>query len=455
MDQRTLQQRVDELHDPAKLPGVVVAVKHGDDVVEAASGVLDVESKRPVTTDAVFHLASVTKVYTATLVMTLVDEGLVDLDSPVRTYLPSFAVPDEAAAVGMTTRHLLTHTSGIDGDKFDSFGRGDDALERYVASCDSIGQVHALGATWSYCNSGLNIAGRIVEAVTGQTWDEALRERVLAPIGAARSGTLPEYVVWWPFAIPHIEGPDGNPTPLRTWQGDRASGPCGGVLASAGDVLRFAALHDSGGVGPDGTRVLAEATVADMARSHFALPADGTGTANHSGLGWSLTELPGGRWMVGHGGDLVGTHAVFERVPDERFAVVVLANGDGIGDVAEPLLDELLGELGIRRPDKPRLPDVVPDVDVAARAGVFRTVAVELTVEPAADHLAGTIRIRDQRIAEMFPESQRVQRFQLYPVSADHWLARMPGTAELTPAVFSESDGRRYLHMGGRAFVGA
>ncbi|HVF20494.1 MAG TPA: serine hydrolase domain-containing protein [Mycobacteriales bacterium] len=454
MDVTTLQGRLDELREKSGVPGAVVAVQHDGTVTEAASGVLDVETQRPVTTDTVFHLASVTKVYTATLVMTLVDEGLLDLDLPVTTYLPDFVVPDADAAARLTTRHLLTHTSGLDGDKFDSFGRGDDALERYVASCSTIGQVHTLGATWSYCNSGLNIAGRVVEALTGKSWDDALRERVLDPIGATRSGTLPEDVLWWPFATPHVEGSDGRPTPMRTWQGDRASGPCGGVVSSARDVLRFAAMHDDGGLVDGTTRVLSETAVAEMARPHFTLP-DGTGEATHAGLGWSITALPDGKALVGHGGDLVGTHAVFERVPADRFAVVVLANGDGIDQIAEPLLDELLAEIGVARPEKPRIPEARPDVDIAARAGVFRTVAVELTLEPAADHLAGTIRIRDTRMAEMFPESQRVQRFTLHPVTEDRWLAQLPGAKDLTPGVFSESAGRRYLHLGGRAFVGA
>ncbi|HVE99055.1 MAG TPA: serine hydrolase domain-containing protein, partial [Mycobacteriales bacterium] len=155
MDQQALQARLDALRADSGVPGATAAVMRGDEVVEAASGVLDVETGRPVTTDTLFHLASVTKVYTATLVMTLVDEGRIDLDVPITTYLPTFSVPDPDAAKSLTMRHLLTHTSGIDGDKFDSFGRGDDALEQYVESCSTIGQVHPVGATWSYCNSGL------------------------------------------------------------------------------------------------------------------------------------------------------------------------------------------------------------------------------------------------------------------------------------------------------------
>ncbi|HVE98323.1 MAG TPA: serine hydrolase domain-containing protein, partial [Mycobacteriales bacterium] len=343
------------------------------------------------------------------------------------------------------------HTSGIDGDKFDSFGRGDDALEQYVESCSTIGQVHPVGATWSYCNSGLNVAGRVVEVLTGKGWDESLRERVLDPIGATRTVSLPEDVVWWPFAVPHTDE-DGKAVPLRRWQGDRASAPCGGLVATAGDVLRFGAMHDHDGLGTGGVRVLSEDAVTQMAVPHVTLP-EGTGEDTHHGLGWAMTKLPDDRWLVGHGGDLVGTHARFVRVPAEKLAVVVLANGNKIDRIADPLLDEVLGSVGVTRPAKPTPPETTPDVDVAAKAGSFQTVAVRIELEPAGDHLEGTIRIRDAKIAEMFPESQRQSTLTLHPVTEDRWLAKMAESDDWTPAVFSESNGRRYMHMGGRAFI--
>ena len=84
----------------------------------------------------------------------------------------------------VTLRHLLTHTSGIDGDVFTDTGRGDDCLERYVAELSGVVQNHPLGATWSYCNSGYILVGRIVEHLTGTTWDQALRERLDRPAGS-------------------------------------------------------------------------------------------------------------------------------------------------------------------------------------------------------------------------------------------------------------------------------
>ena len=111
--------------------------------------------------------------------------------------LPELRLSDPEVTRQVTVRHLLTHTSGIDGDVFTDTGRGDDCLERYVALLADVAQNHPLGATWSYCNSGYSLLGRIIEKVTGGTWDAALRERLFTPLGlaahrhAARGGPAP------------------------------------------------------------------------------------------------------------------------------------------------------------------------------------------------------------------------------------------------------------------------
>src|SRR5690606_2967682 len=104
--------------------------------------VLNTATGVPVGADAVFQVGSITKVWTTVLLMQLVEEGELDLDAPVRTVLPDLTLADEKVAVELTTRHLLTHTSGIDGDLFTDTGRGDDAVEKYVASLASAALLH-------------------------------------------------------------------------------------------------------------------------------------------------------------------------------------------------------------------------------------------------------------------------------------------------------------------------
>ena len=128
-----LEKKLSELIDAHGVPGAQLCVLDGDQLTEVAAGVLSLRTGCPSRTDALFLPGSIGKLYTATLVMMLVDEGKLDLDTPIRHYLPDFEVHDAHARDTVTPRHLLTHTSGFDGDHFTDTGRGDDALARYVA----------------------------------------------------------------------------------------------------------------------------------------------------------------------------------------------------------------------------------------------------------------------------------------------------------------------------------
>ena len=149
-----------------------------DEVVIATHGYLHVPTQTPVTEGTVFQYGSISKVWTATVIQQLVDAGITTLDTPVIEILPDFELADAEAARTVTLRHLLAHTSGIDGDVFTDTGRGDDNLEKYVALLKEQTQNHPIGATWSYCNAGFSLLGRVIEVLTGTTWDAAMRERL-------------------------------------------------------------------------------------------------------------------------------------------------------------------------------------------------------------------------------------------------------------------------------------
>ncbi|HZC71968.1 MAG TPA: serine hydrolase domain-containing protein [Jatrophihabitans sp.] len=269
-------------------PGAALAIAAEGEVREFAAGIANIDTGVEMTPDTLFPIASITKVFTATLVMQLVDEGRVDLDRPVRDYLPDFRVADEAATRTVTIRQLLTHTSGIDGDKEDAFGRGDDALARYVADCATLGQTHPPGATFSYCNSGFNILGHLVAVLRNQTWDDAIGERVFEPLGMQHSGTLPEHVIWRRLAAGHQRGDDGRPELLPVWEAERAHGPAGGVVSSARQLLDFAAAFMSSG----NAGLLSAASMRAMTSPQVTLP-NPHDDETHQGLGWALARYPG------------------------------------------------------------------------------------------------------------------------------------------------------------------
>ena len=250
-----LEKKLSELIDAHGVPGAQLCVLDGDRLTEVAAGVLSQGTGFPSRTDALFLPGSIGKVYTATLVMMLVGEGKLDLDAPIRRYLPDFEVHDAHARDTVTARHLLSHTSGFDGDHFTDTGRGDDALARYVADCADLPQIVDPGRIWSYSNSGYAILGRIVEVLSGVTFEQALRERLITPLALGSTVSFADEAIVHPVAVGHVPDPE-DPSRLvvsPAWGLHRAFGPMGSaVVASAGDVMRFVGLHLSGGSPPTG-----------------------------------------------------------------------------------------------------------------------------------------------------------------------------------------------------------
>lgn len=142
----------------------MLGIDNDGEVVEFACGVLNVNTGVEATPDSLFQIGSITKAFTATLVMQLVDENRVDLDAPASQYIPGLRFGHDT-----TVRRLLTHTSGVDGDFVDDFGRNDDAIEKYVDACADLEQIVAPGHLYSYCNAGFVVLGRLVEAPRSAT----------------------------------------------------------------------------------------------------------------------------------------------------------------------------------------------------------------------------------------------------------------------------------------------
>src|SRR5512143_854964 len=168
------------------VPGVAVGILLGGKIHTFGYGVTSVENPLLVTGDTLFQIGSITKTFTGTAVMRLVESGRLELDAPLRKYLPGLRLADEHEAAAVTMQHLLTHTSGWVGDYFEDFGTGTDALARYVASMAALPQLTPPGAFWSYNNANFWVAGRVIEVVTGQPWESAIRQLVIEPLGMSR-----------------------------------------------------------------------------------------------------------------------------------------------------------------------------------------------------------------------------------------------------------------------------
>lgn len=447
LDSPALQERLDDLREEHGVPGASLAVFDDGRVSAAASGALNLDTGVQATTDALFQIGSITKVWTATVVMQLVDEGLVDLDAPVRTYLPGFAVADEGVSESVTVRHLLTHSSGIDGDHFADTGRGDDVLERYVASCTSLRQVSPLGATMSYCNTGFVILGRVIEVVTGSVWDTAMRSRLVEPLELTHTVTLPEDVLRFRAAIGHIQPPGQELRTAPAWGLPRSAGPAGGICSTATEVVGFARIHLGGG-----SEMLSAESARVMRSPQVDVPSGGIGPyAAHWGLGWGLHEWSG-RQVLAHDGGTIGQYAFLRVVPEAGVAASLLTNGgDAIG-LFRALGGGVLREVaGVEMPGEVTPPDEPLSFDPTPYLGRYEREGASFEVV-ARDGRMVAIQTVVGLGSELTPEPVELPLL-LHDAGDDIFLTQHPAAPGVwLPARFvTLPDGSGCLHIGGRA----
>ncbi|MCG5220161.1 serine hydrolase domain-containing protein [Streptosporangium sp. KLBMP 9127] len=446
------QARLDELRAACHVPGATLAVLVDGNIHELASGLLHRGTGVEATTDSVFLAGSIAKVYTATLIMQLADSGRLDLDAPVVDVLPEFATPDAEATKTITTRQLLSHTGGVTNDFTYDSGRGDDCLAKYVEAARDVALDCPPGTAPSYGSLGYVVLGRIIEVLTGQTWDQALKDRLVAPLGLRQTMTLPEEALRFRAAMSHLGEPGQDPDPAPEWDlMPRSAGPYGRVIVSAGDLARFAKMHLDGGAAPDGTRILTSDAVAAMQRHVVDVPDKWTVSADGWGLGWTLYDWDGIAGF-GHDGAAIGQYGYLRVVPEAGVAVVLLTNGGGARRLYADLFRELLAELaGVRMPDAFGPPAQPPTVDMTPLVGTYKREGVVITVSQQDD---GGARMLYEFVDGMKDLSPPLD-MDLSPVSETVFAASGAGPSfseEYMPVVFSTlTNGTPCVYVGMRA----
>ncbi len=311
------------------IPGIAVGVWADGKEAYACHGVTSIENPLPVDQDTLFIVASITKTFTATMLMRLVAEEKVELNALVRRYVPEFRLKDQQAADKITVLNLLNHTSGLDWRVNADTGEGDDALERYVAKMAEMELIALPGTRTSYSQAGYNLVGRIIEKVTGQTFEQAVASLVFEPLGLSHSFFARDDIMIRRFVAGHNPGKDGTLSIARPWRHARGENPGGGIAISVADLLRWARFHLGDGLAASGTRVLPTHVLQQMQEPTAPLRASNLGDA--IGIGWFLRDVGGVR-TVGHAGSANGQFAELLTVPERNFAVVSLSNAspDGI-----------------------------------------------------------------------------------------------------------------------------
>lgn len=342
----------------ADAPGAtVIVVKDGKTLLRKAYGLADVERKLPLAADTPMRLGSITKQFTSTAILMLVDEGRIRLDDDITVYLPDY--PTQGKKI--TIEHLLTHTSGIvsyTGKPGYALAMQKDlTVQQMVDSFKNDPLDFAPGSRYKYNNSGYFLLGAIIEKVSGKTYDKFVEERIFVPLGMTRSAYEGHERDKTPRAQGYTRAPEGfQPSkPISMTQPYAA----GSLVSTVDDLARWDAAVSSG--------KLLQAGSWQRAFTPYTLS---TGSSTGYGYGWETGTLRGAQ-MIGHGGGIPGFNSFALRLPAEKLYVAVLSNVDsGMAPASEAAYKAAAIAIGKPFPDyqarklDPKLLD--------AYAGVYR-----------------------------------------------------------------------------------
>jgi CubicO group peptidase (beta-lactamase class C family) len=315
-----IQKEMGELH----IPGLALGIVHGDKLVHLESfGEAD-PSGRAVTPQTPFILASVSKSFSALAIIQLSEAGKVDLDAPVKRYVPWFRVADKAASNQITVRNLLNHTSGLPEDTaykpMRSNDMGDDALEERVRALSEVQLNHRVGAAFEYTDANYDVLGLIVQRVAGKSYESYVQEHIFAPLDMSHSFTNQADAQHHGLATGHRSW-FGFPAPFEAPY-SRGAMPSSYLISSAQDMTHYLIAQLNGGR-YDGASVLSPEGIAAMHR-----PAVREGEKDiFYGMGWEARSL-GSVPVVRHDGTNSNFYADMALEPEGRWGVVILTNFD-------------------------------------------------------------------------------------------------------------------------------
>lgn len=441
----TLSSRIAELD----IPAASVAVLIDGVLIEHAVGVLNRNTGVENTTDAVFQIGSITKVWTATLVMQLVDEGILDLEAPLRTYLPNFRLAHEDASASVTVRQLLNHTAGFEGDIFRDTGNGDDALQVFIDGVFDVGQLFTPGEQFSYNNLAYCVLGRLVEVLRKKPYDQCLREYIVAPLGLSHAATDAGEAIAFRAAMGHVSLGDEQPVvPAPVWSMMRSGAPAGSMLSMpARELVAFAKMHMNDGIAADGTVVLRPESARAMRELQIELPKlELLGDA--WGLGWELMKTNVGS-MVGHDGNTLGQAAFLRLLPEHGIAVAMLTNGGNVYPLYREVFAHILGELlGMEYMDLPS-PNGNPErIDASRYLGTYGSSMMDMRVS---QDQAGRIWVDQVPKGMAIEMGMPKKRAEYVSYGEDRIISIEPTNGLFMPFAFLGDDGdghAKYLHMG-------
>lgn len=304
------------------IPGASIGVLKGKRMVACeAAGVTNLNTRVPVTTDTVFQIGSITKPFTATMIMQLRDEGRLNLNDKILDHLPRLRSANMLRLKQVTIHHLLKHQSGIDGDFFPP---GRQSIEGILGMASMLPSLFEPGTNFSYCNIGFSMLGRVIEILDNRSFDESLRVRIFEPLGMENALSLPEDSLRFRAAVGHVPHPKKKgvlvvPKNLYLSFGQVSAGSTPAMAMP--ELLKFAAAHLYEGIALNRKRLLARKSNTEMQKQQLRPKG-----LNKFGLAWMLFNIDG-KSVFYHGGATVGQYSFLVGCPQKRIAVAMLTNG--------------------------------------------------------------------------------------------------------------------------------
>ena len=349
-------------------PGAAVVVVSGDRLVFAKGfGVANIETGAPVTPDTLFRVGSVTKMFTAAVLVTLAAERQIKLDEPIGKYIKGLN-----PKLSLVTAHqLMSHTAGMTDDSPSDYGSHDDpALADYVRSLQEDHFFTEPGEIFSYSNPGFDVAGFLIEEVGGKPYADQMGERLFRPLGMNSTTFRPTMAMTYPLSQGHDGSGKAKPTVIRPFGDNVAAWPDGFMFSSVNDLARFAiAFMDGGTIG--GKQVLTPSVISKLSTPYADLHSRfGFDNGNYS-YGLFVHNYRGAH-LVWHAGLIPGFGALLQMVPMHRFAVIVLANRSGslLNKTAEKAM-ELMLPLEAKTGAKSEQTLAVSEAEISEYVGIY------------------------------------------------------------------------------------
>lgn len=382
-----LTDQIAALCPKSLVPGYLLGIAQGPHRLLLSHGIANLNSNVPMTVDTAYLLGSITKVMTTALLLRYVERGRLDLDSPAARYLPDFRLKTRGAAQKILVRQLVNHTNGLDADVLMPDTCGDAAVSVYIEALRQCGVLFPAGSFLHYTNPGMSVAGRIIEVLSGKSYNRALEEEIFAPIGMVHSCTSAKQAIRHRIALGSLpDAATGTARPAQMFMLPESGAAAGATpIVTIEDLLSFGQTLLAQGLAPNGNRVLSRELADLMTTPSFDLQ---TPNAPPIGLGWWLTPIAGTTtWW--HGGGSPGGTSTLAVFPEHDLVIVNFGNGAGSPAIHDPVIKTVLEDYLGLRVELPFTP-AQTKLELQRYTGSYASHQFEQQIEAAADGLRAT-----------------------------------------------------------------